>query len=96
MDRAVFVNDPVFRAESCLGHFEAHREKAEDRDPQRCTWAAEADRDRDTRNVAEPNRAREFGGERLERAHLARVGLARVAAAHDINRVLEARDRLKT
>ena len=57
VDRSVFVDHAVFRAQGRLGHLEAHRKEAEDRDPQCGARPAEPNRDRDARDVAKPDRA---------------------------------------
>ena len=93
---AVIVNLAVLRTESRLGHLEAHRKEAEDRDPQCSARTAEPNRDRDARDVAEPDRARNLGGKRLEAAHLTGVSFARVTPSHDVNRMLKSRDRLES
>jgi hypothetical protein len=94
-DGAVLVDLPVLHAEGRLGHLHGHGEEAEDDDPQGGTGAADGDRHGHAGDVAQPNGARELGGERLEARDLARVGLAGEATADDADGVAESGDRLE-
>ena len=93
---AVIVNLAVLRTESRLGHLYAHREEAEEYDPQRGTGTTDRNGDGDTGDIAEANGPRKLRCESLERAHLTRVGLTGVFAANDTNRVRETRDGLES
>jgi hypothetical protein len=88
---AVGVDLAVALAQGALGELERHPEQARADHPERRARAADRDRDRHARDVAEPDRRRERRGERLEVRDLAVVALVRVGvlATDDRDRVAE-------
>ena len=65
-DRTVGVLVAVLDAEGALGKFRGHPQESGDNHPERRARAAYGYRDRDMGDVANPNGARDRGGERLK------------------------------